>query len=403
MICVDISNVWGQLSLQDLLALEQEVAAAHEAVAEKNRSLPQPAAEETDRIWKAAGRIREDSEICVVVGAGGGCLGSRAAMELLQGGCRNLKKRKGEPKILYAGNTLSTRHWNELTGLLEGKDFSVIAVSQSGTEQEPAIALRGLRWMLERKYGTDKANRRIYAVTESEDSALGQMAREAGWEAFFTPSGGVLTAAGLLPMAVAGIDIEKVLRGAAEAEAEYDIRSLENPLWQYAAVRNLMYRGGKAAELFASWEPGFRTFGRWWQQLFAEAEGREGKGLLPVAVELPGEAGGMGQLIRQGERNLFETMVRFAPPEQKHTVGSLWNDPDGLNHLEGKTLDAVEEQAYLDTVDAHAESGVPVITMDCGELKEETVGQLLRFLELGCAVSARVLGVVPPCQAEEEK
>lgn len=391
MICVDISNVWGQLSLPDLLALEQDVAAAHEA-AEKRETLSDA---EVGRIREAACRIREDSEVCVVIGNSGGCLGARAAMELLQGSFPDPKKGKGDPMILFAGNTLSTRRWNELTGLLEGKDFSVIAVSRTGTEPEPAIALRGLRWMLERKHGTDKANRRIYAVTESEDSALGQMAREAGWEAFFTPSGSVLTAAGLLSMAAAGIDIEKVLQGAAEGDGEYDIRSLENPLWQYVAVRNLMYRGGKAAELLSCWEPGFGAFGRWWQQLFAGAEGRDGKGLLPVPVELPGETGGLERLIRQGERNLLETMVRFAPGEQKHIIGSQWNDPDGLNRLEGKTLDWVEEQAYLEALDAHGEAGVPVITMDCAELKEETVGELLRFLELACDVSSRVLGVVP--------
>lgn len=399
MICVDISNVWGQLSLPDLLALEQEVAAAHEAVAETEKDLPEA---ETDRIREAAGWIREDSEICVVVGSDIGCLAARAAVELLQGACRNLKKGKGDPKILYAGNTLSTRHWNELTGLLEGKDFSVIAVSRTGTELESAVALRGLRWMLERKYGTDRANRRIYAVAESEDSALGQMAREAGWKLFALSSRTVLTAAALLPMAVAGIDIEKVLQGGEEAQREYNIRSLENPLWQYAAVRNLLYRGGKAAELLASWEPGFSAFGRWWQQLFAGAEGREGKGLLPMAVELPGEAGGLAQMIRRGERNLLETMVRFASTEQKHIIGSQWNDPDGLNHLEGTPLDRVEEQACQQTLDAHAESGVPVITMDCGELKEETVGELFRFLELACAVSARVLGVVPVDTPEAE-
>lgn len=402
MICVDISNVWGQLSLPDLLALEQEVAAAHEAMAEWMETQPRLSEGELDRIREAARRIREDSEVCVVVGTDGSCLGSRAAVELLQGPGCNLKKGKGNPQIFYAGNTLSTRQWNELMELLEGKEFSVIAVSRSGSDLEPAIALRGLRWMLERKYGTDKANRRIYAVTETEQGALGQMAREAGWELFDIASDSVLTAAGLLPVAVAGIDMEQMLRGAEEAEKEYDIRSLENPLWQYAAVRNLMYRGGRAVELFASWEPGFRAFGRWWQQLFAAAEGREGKGLLPVAAELPGENGGLEQMIRQGKRNLFETMVRFAPPEQKHIIGSLWNDPDGLNHLEGKPLDWVEEQAYLDTVDAHVEAGVPVIAMDCGEVNEKTVGGLFRFLELSCAVSACVLGADPFGKRGEE-
>lgn len=400
MISVDISNVWGQVSLPDLLALEKEVAAAHEAMAEDVGCLPQLPAGEQERILEAAQRIREDSEVCVVVGTGGSALAARAAVELLQSACRNLKRGKGDPRIFFAGNTLSTRSWNGLMALLEGVDFSVIAIASEELGPEPAIALRGLRWMLERKLGTDKANRRIYAVTETEEGVLGQMAREAGWEMFLSAAGTVLTAAALLPMAVAGIDIKQVLEGGKEAETECGIRSLENPLWQYVAVRNLLYRGGKAVEVLASWEPDFRAFGRWWQQLFAGTEGKDGKGLFPVMAELP--AGGLGQLIRQGERNLFETTVRFAPPEQRYIIGSQWNDPDGLNCLEGKTLDWVEERAYLAAVDAHAEAGVPVITMDCGDVQEKTVGALIRFFEMSCAMSARVLGVAVSPQPEEE-
>ena len=199
-------------------------------------------------------------------------------MELLQGPNRNIGRGKGDPQIFFAGNNLSTRHWNELVGLLEGKDFSVIVISKSGTTLEPAIAFRGLRWMLERKYGTDEAGKRIYAVTDPVCGALHQMAEEEKWETFAIPVGvggrySVLSPVGLLPMAVAGIDIMEVLNGAMDAKEGYDLRSFENPVWLYAGVRNALSRRGKAIEIFESFEPGFHGFSRWWQQLFGESEG----------------------------------------------------------------------------------------------------------------------------------
>ena len=410
MITVDISNVWGQIDLSDLLAIEKEVSAAHATLMEGTGAgasfrdwLKLPVREKTEELEKilaSAEKIRADSEVCVVVGIGGSYLGPRAAIELLQGPNRNLKREKGSPQIFFAGNSLSARQWNELMGLLEGKDFSVIVISKSGTTTEPAIAFRALRWMLERKYGTDKAAKRIYAVTDPSKGALRQMAAEAGWETFPIPAGAVgrfsvLTAVGLLPMAVAGIDILELMQGAAEAKEEYDLRSFENPVWLYAAVRNLMYRAGKKIELFESFEPGFRCFGLWWQQLFGESEGKDGKGLFPAAAELTADLHSLGQLIQEGERNLFETMVRFAPPEQSMTIVGDWKNLDGLNYLEGKTLDFVEEQAFQGTVAAHSDGGVGVITMDCGELNERKVGELFYFLELCCGVSAYVLGVNP--------
>ena len=410
MICVDISNVWGQMALPDLLAMEREVENAHEmlmegtgAGSESRGWLDLPVKEELlelDRIQKAAEKIREESDVCVVVGIGGSYLGSRAAMELLQGPNRNLKKEKGDPQIFYAGNSLSSRHWNELLGLLKDQDFSVIVISKSGTTTEPAIALRSLRWMLERKYGTDGAKSRIYAVTDPVDGALRQMAQEEGWESFSIPAnvGGrysVLSAVGLLPMAVAGMDISEIVAGAAEAKENYSLGSYENPVWLYAAVRNLLYRGGKTIELFESFEPGFQSFGRWWQQLFGESEGKTGKGIFPATAELTADLHSLGQLIQDGQRNLFETMVRFDPPENPVPIDSDWKNLDGLNYLEGKTLDFVEENAFFGTVSAHVDGGVPVITMDCGPLCEKTVGELFYFLELACGISAYILGVNP--------
>ena len=407
MITVDISNVWGHLSLPDLLNIEREISAAHMTLANGTgegkeflgwMDLPGGDPAEVKRIWAAADKIRSESDVCVVVGIGGSYLGPRAAIELLQGPNRNLSQK---PQILYAGNTLSTRAFNELTKLLEGKDFSLIVISKSGTTTEPAIAFRSLRWLLERRYGTDRAKRRIYAVTDPHRGALRQMATEEGWETFAIPAsvGGrfsVLSPVGLLPMAVAGIDIQKVLSGAKDAKERYDnLRSLENPVWLYAGLRNLLYRSGMAIELLTSFEPGFKSMGMWWQQLFGESEGKQGQGLFPACGEFTADLHSLGQMIQEGRRNLFETVIRFDPPEQAVTVGRDVKDLDGLNYLAGKTLGHVEEMACMGTVDAHVDGDVPVISMDAGDLNEEKLGELFYFFQLSCGLSAYILGVNP--------
>lgn len=406
---VDISNIWGEVSLPNLLAMEKEVFAAHQSLTEADGPgneylgwMDLPTREENEdirRIQAAAARIRSSSDVCVVVGIGGSCLGSRAAIELLQGANRNLTCSDG-PRIYFAGNNLSTRSWNELTRLLEGKDFSVIVISKSGATLEPAIALRSLRWMLERKYGTDGANARIYAITDPWKGALRQMADENSWESFVIPAtvGGrysVLTAVGLLPMAVAGIDISEVLSGAMDGKESYDLRSFENPVWLYAAVRNLLYRKGKAIEILESYEPDFSTFGQWWQQVFSESEGKDGKGLFPVPACFTSDLHALGQMIQQGRRNLFETMLRFDPPASRTTILGDVKNLDGLNYLEGKTLDAVDESAYLGCINAHVDAGISVITMDCGTLDARKAGELFYFFELSCALSGYLLGVNP--------
>ena len=410
MIKVDISNVWGHLSLPDLLASEKEVFAAHQTLTEGSGEgsdflgwLNLPVEEETEeirRIRAAAKRIRETSDVFVVIGIGGSYLGPRAAIELMQGCNHNIGKGKGNPQIYYAGNTLSTRAWNELTRLLEGKDFSIAIISKSGTTTEPAIATRALRWLLERRYGTEEAKKRTYAITDPVKGALRQMATEEGWESFVIPPnvGGrysVLTAVGLLPLAVAGIDPMELMRGAWAAKKEYDIRSFENPVWLYAATRNLLYRQGKCIEILESFEPGFRMMGGWWQQLYGESEGKDGKGIFPVSAEFTPDLHSLGQMIQQGERNIFETMVRFDAPKAKLTIGGDYKNLDGLNYLEGKTLDFVDEQAFLGTLAAHVDGGVPVITMDMGELTNEKLGEMFYFFELACGVSAYMLGVNP--------
>ena len=409
MIKVDISNVWGQVSLPDLLAMEKEVFAAHMTLTEGNGpgndflgwlDLPvNEPTEEMQRISAAAEKIRANSDVFVVIGIGGSYLGPRAAIELLQGCNHNLGKGKGNPQIFFAGNGLSTRAWNELVRLLEGKDFSVAIISKSGTTTEPAIATRALVSMLKKKYGAE-AKERIFAITDPCKGALRQMATDEGWETFVIPAnvGGrfsVLTPVGLLPIAVAGIDINAMMQGAYDAKHDYDLRSFENPVWLYAAVRNLMYRRGKCIELLESFEPGFKMMGGWWQQLFGESEGKDGKGIFPVTAEFTADLHSLGQMIQQGERNIFETMIRFAPPAELAVVEADEKDLDGLNYLAGKTLDFVDEQAFRGTLAAHVDGGVPVLTMDMGVLDDKKLGEMFYFFELSCGVSAYMLGVNP--------
>ena len=397
MITVDISNVWGRISLSDLLSLETDISAAHSKITQEGCPAwadpeDQP---EIEALEAAAGQIRSDSDVCVVVGR---CLGAQAALELLRGPDRNPAQGKGDPQILFTGDNFSTRHWNQLTALLEGKDYSVIAVSRTGTDPEAAIALRSLRWMLERKYGTDIAGKRIYAVTAEEDSALCRIAQEEGWTRFPLPAGcegpfGALSAGALLPLAVAGIDIRKLLRGAAEAAESCALHSFENPLWLYSAIRILMQRSGTAVEVLSCFEPGMGAFGRWWQQLLAEAEGQ---GLFPIPAVFPRDLPSLGRLIPAGAGRVFETMVRFGPPVPKCAICSQWKDLDGLGYLEDHTLDFVEEQAWQSAAEAHADSGVPLITMECGPIDEGTVGELLRFFLLAGRICAQVPGAVDP-------
>ncbi len=408
MISVDISNFWGDVSLPDLLSMEQEVHAAHRLLIEGKGAgndylgwLHLPVFEPTEemkRIRNAASYIRENCDVFVVVGIGGSYLGPRAAIELIKGQHHNL--RRGDPQIFFAGNNLSTRAWQELCQLLEGKEFAIKIISKSGTTTEPAIAMRGLKWMLERRYGVEKAKKRIFVTTDPARGALRQMARESGYETFSIPPdvGGrysVLTAVGLLPMAVAGIDITEVMIGAAQAKRDLSLFSFENPAWLYAAGRNLLYRKGKALELLCCYEPSFRYLAAWWQQLFGESEGKDGKGLFPATAEFTADLHSLGQMIQQGERDLFETVVRFQPCRKKTLIEKDYKDLDGLNYLEGRSLDYVEEQAFLGTLAAHTDGGVPVILVQADEICDRALGELFFFFELSCGISAYLLGVNP--------
>ena len=356
--------------------------------------------EEFARIKAAAARIQADSQALVVIGIGGSYLGARGVIECLRSPNYNLK-RKTTPNIYFVGNGLSSDYMSEIVELLDGVDFSVNVISKSGTTTEPAVAFRFFRELLEKRYGAEEAARRIYATTDRRRGALKSLADAKGYETFVVPDdvGGrysVLTAVGLLPIAVAGIDIDALLRGAREMMAACTEEGMGvNPAWQYAAARYEMYRTGKKIEILAAYEPCFRFMAEWWKQLYGESEGKEGKGLFPASVEFTADLHSMGQYIQQGERHLFETVVRFGPSQHENPVPYDETDGDGLNFLAGKSMDFIREQAMDGTLLAHVEGGVPNITLYTGGLDEGVMGQLIYFFEYACGLSGYLLDVNP--------
>ena len=354
--------------------------------------------EEFARIKAAAEKIRRQSQVLVVIGIGGSYLGARAVIELLASPNYNLKQ-KNTPDIYFAGNGLSTDALLELIALIGERDFSVNVISKSGTTTEPAVAFRIFRAMLEEKYGPEGARERIYATTDKARGALKGLADQEGYEEFVVPDdvGGrysVLTAVGLLPIAAAGLDIDQLMAGAQRAMEALSAPDLDNPAWQYAAARNALYESGKKVELLACYEPSFRFFSEWWKQLYGESEGKENKGLFPASVEFTADLHSMGQYIQQGERLMFETVVKFAPKGEF----IIPNDPanvDGLNFLSGKPLAFVAEQAMRGTILAHVDGGVPNILLELPAIGEDTVGELIYFFEYVCGLSGYLLKVNP--------
>ena len=352
------------------------------------------------RIERAAQKIRSDSQALVVIGIGGSYLGARGVIECLCSPNYNLKK-KDTPNIYFIGNGLSSDQLSETMELLDGVDFSVNVISKSGTTTEPAVAFRFFRRLLEERYGKEGAAARIYATTDRHKGALKSLADANGYETFVVPDdiGGrysVLTAVGLLPIAVAGIDIGELMAGAQsmmEVCRADDIAV--NPAWQYAAARYELYQDGKKIELLASFEPSFRFMAEWWKQLYGESEGKEGKGLFPASVEFTADLHSIGQYIQQGERHLFETVVRFGPSAHENPVPYDDGNGDGLNFLAGKTMDFIREQAMDGTLIAHVEGGVPNITVQVGRRNAFTLGELIYFFEYACGLSGYLLDVNP--------
>ncbi len=348
---------------------------------------------EFDRIKKAAAKIRSDSQALVVVGIGGSYLGARAVIELLG-------RKPGSPAIYFAGNTLSTDATLELTEKLEGVDFSVNVISKSGTTTEPAVAFRLFKALLEERYGKQGAQGRIYATTDANKGALKGLADAEGYETFVVPDhiGGrfsVLTAVGLLPIAAAGIDIDTLMAGAAEAMTALQRPGEDNPAWRYAAARHALYTAGKKVEILASYEPSARFFAEWWKQLYGESEGKEGRGLFPASVEFTADLHSMGQYIQQGERLMFETITRFRTSLGSLPIPQDAANVDGLNFLAGKDLAFVAEQALRGTLLAHVDGGVPNLIVEADRRDEACAGQLIYFFEYSCGLSGYLLGVNP--------
>ena len=359
--------------------------------------------EEFARIKKAAEKIQSDSDVLVVIGIGGSYLGARAAIECLGHSFRNnlTKEERKTPEIYFAGNNISSTYLMDLLDIIKDKDVSLNVISKSGTTTEPAIAFRVLKEFLENKYGKEEAAKRIYATTDAKKGALKQVSDEEGYETFVIPDdvGGrfsVLTPVGLLPIAVAGIDIDAMMQGANEARIDFSTPNLEeNDCYQYAAVRNILHRKGKDIELLVNYEPSLHYVSEWWKQLYGESEGKDKKGLFPASVDFSTDLHSMGQYVQDGKRILFETVLNVEKPRRVIDLKAAENDLDGLNYLSGKTLDFVNQKAFQGTLLAHTDGQVPNLLINIPTLDEYNFGYLVYFFEKACGISGYLLGVNP--------
>ena len=356
--------------------------------------------EEFERIKKAADKIKNDSKALIVIGIGGSYLGARAAIEFCTSQNYNLVS-KDTPNIYFSGNSISGNSLSELVDLVKDIDFSINVISKSGTTTEPAISFRIFRDLLIKKYGEEEAAKRIYVTTDKAKGTLKEFSDKAGYETFVVPDdvGGrysVLTAVGLLPIAVAGIDIDKMMQGAADAREDYSICDIQkNDCYRYAALRNILLGKGKAVELMVAYEPDFTMMNEWFKQLYGESEGKDGKGIFPSSVICSTDLHSMGQYIQDGVRMLFETSVMFTKPKREVVIEEDEVNADGLNFLAGQTMDYVNRRAYLGTLLAHVDGGVPNICIEIPEMSEYEFGYLVYFFEKACAISGYILGVNP--------
>lgn len=412
-ISFDYSHAKSFFTEQELEYVQPQVQNAHQWLLNKTgpgseflgwMNLPQTYDQaEFTAIKAAAEQIRSDSEVLVVVGIGGSYLGARAAIEMLADPFYNVlpKANRPGPQIIFAGHHLSSTYMANLLAYLEDKEVSVNVISKSGTTTEPALAFRLLKELLERKYGKHGAQKRIYATTDKAKGALKGLADREGYRTFVVPDdvGGrfsVLTAVGLLPIAACGIDIDQIMAGASTGQWLYNSERLaDNPSYQYAAVRNILYRKGKTIELLVNYEPSLSYFAEWWKQLYGESEGKDHKGLFPASVNFTTDLHSMGQYIQEGRRHLFETVLRVDEPQRDLTVSEDPENVDGLNFLAGKTMDYVNKQAMKGTILAHTDGGVPNLSLSIPEISPFYFGQLVYFFEKACAISGYMLGVNP--------
>ncbi|MEG1293456.1 MAG: glucose-6-phosphate isomerase [Clostridium sp.] len=359
--------------------------------------------DEFARIKKAAEKIKSDSDVLLVVGIGGSYLGARAAVEFLSHSFANIlpKGKRKTPEIYFAGNSISSKYIKDLLDLLEGKDFSVNIISKSGTTTEPAIAFRVFKKMLIEKYGKEEAGKRIYATTDKARGALKNLADEEGYESFVVPDdvGGrfsVLTAVGLLPIAVSGANIDQLMEGAALGRKKaFETPYEENSALLYAAIRNILYRKGKTVEIVANYEPSLHYVSEWWKQLYGESEGKDQKGILPAAVDLTTDLHSMGQFIQDGSRIMFETVLNVEESSEELILEEEAVDTDGMNYLAGKSVDFVNKSAMNGTMLAHTDGGVPNLKINIPEQNEFCLGELFYLFEFACGVSGYLMGVNP--------
>ena len=394
----------------DIEGLKSQILAAHETVNNKSGlgndflgwvTLPEDYdKEEFDRIKKAAEKIKNDTDVLIVIGIGGSYLGARAAIEFLKGPYFN-NLRKDAPEIYFTGNSISGSDLADVLALCEGKRVSVNIISKSGTTTEPAIAFRVFRKLLEERYGEEEAAKRIYCTTDKARGTLKALADEKGYECFVVPDdvGGrfsVLTAVGLLPIAAAGADIDKLMAGAKVGMEKFNNPNVaENPCYTYAALRNAFYRKGKAIELLVSYEPRFTMMNEWFKQLYGESEGKNGKGLYPSSAVFSTDLHSLGQYVQEGERVMFETVVTFDKPKKELIIGLDPENGDGFNFVAGKSVDYVNNKAFLGTILAHTDGKVPNMVLEVSEMGEYDFGYLVYFLEKACAVSGYILGINP--------
>ena len=410
---LDLSKTTAFLNDYEIEYMEEAVKAAHDKLHNKSGAgndflgwIDLPVnydKDEFERIKKAAEKIKSDSDALIVIGIGGSYLGARAAIEMLTNTFHNAldnDKRKA-PKIFYVGNNISSTYMADLLEAVEGKDISVNVISKSGTTTEPAIAFRIFKDLLEKKYGKEEAKKRIYATTDKAKGALKTLADAEGYETFVVPDdvGGrfsVLTAVGLLPIAAAGINIDDIMKGAADAREEYANPSLkENDAYKYAAVRNALYNKGKEIEILVNYEPALVYFNEWWKQLYGESEGKDNKGLFPAGVSFTTDLHSMGQYIQEGRRNLFETVINIEAPKKKVVIEANEENLDGLNFLAGKEMDYVNHKAFEGTLLAHNDGGVPNLVLNVPEISAYYFGQLVYFFEKACGISGYLLGINP--------
>ncbi len=356
--------------------------------------------EEFARIKAAAERIKKNSEVLIVIGIGGSYLGARAAIEALKSSLYNSLK-KDTPDIYFIGNTISPTYLNEVISLVEGRDFSVNVISKSGTTTEPALAFRVFRELLEERYGEEGARERIYATTDKAKGTLKELSDAKGYETFVIPDdvGGrfsVLTPVGLLPIAAAGCDLDALMAGAAKAAEDYKNPDItKNDCYKYAAIRNILNRKGRSAEMLVAYEPSFSMMNEWFKQLFGESEGKDGKGLYPTSAVFSTDLHSLGQFIQDGTKLLFETVVHFEKAQKDFFLKDEEGNGDGLNFLSNQNMSVVNQKAYEGTVIAHSEGGTPNVVLEVPELNESELGYMIYFFEKACAISGYLLGVNP--------